>query len=234
MSGHSKWSQIKRQKGATDQKRGLVFSKLVRLITVTARTGKGLDLVLERAKKANMPKDKIDQAVLRGQGKIEGVEIEEATYEAYGPEGVAIIIKVITDNKNRTVSSIRAILNRLGGRLAESGAVAYLFEEKGVIAIDFVKQPLNKEDIEMIIIDAGASDFDEDQDVIYVYTKLKKLEEVKKAIEFKAIKIDNAKIEMIPKVYISISEDKKPAVIKLLEGLEEDVDVDEVYTNADL
>lgn len=234
MSGHSKWSQIKRQKGATDQKRGLVFSKLVRLITVAARSGQGLDLAVERARAVNMPKDKIDQAILRGQGKIEGAQIEEAVYEAYGPEGVAIIIKALTDNKNRTISSIRAILNRFGGRLAESGSVAYLFEEKGVIVINPENQPLGKEDIEMIIIDAGANDFEEDEGSIYVYTNPKKLVEVKRAIEFKAIKTESAVLELNPKTYVEIAGGKKQAVVSLLEALENEDDVSEIYTNADL
>lgn len=234
MSGHSKWSQIKRQKGVADQKRGQLFSKLVNAIIVAAKTGKGLDLVVERAKEFNVPKDKIEQAIARGQGKIAGAQIEEVVYEAYGPEGVAIMIKILTDNKNRSISSLRATLNRLGGRLAESGSVSYLFEEKGVVVIDSKNQAVSQEDLELLIIDSGAEDYEEDAGLLYVYTKPKKLGEVKKNLEFKAVKIESANIEMTPKTYTTIPEDKKQAVMNLLAGLEDDEDVVEVYTNADL
>lgn len=233
MSGHSKWSQIKRKKGVADVKRSGVFTKLANVIIVAARADKGLDLAIERAKAANMPKDKIANAIARGQGKLAGAVVEELVYEAYGPAGVAIIIKVLTDNKNRSISEIKAVMNKFGGNLATSGAVSYLFDQKGVIDIP-EGQSFRKEDIEEIIIDSGAEDYEEDQDHYYIYTKPKKLEEVKKNIEFKAIKIDSAKLEMIPKTYTDIPEDKKQSVINLLSALEELDDVDEVYTNANL
>ncbi len=234
MSGHSKWAQIKRQKGVTDKKRGAAFSKLSNAIVLAARSGRGLDLAIEKAKEVNMPKSNIDRAIARGKGEIPGLQIEETVYEAYGPNGVAIIIKTLSDNKNRTIASLRAILNKYSGRLAESGAVSYLFEEKGVITIDLKNQTLNKDDIEMIIIDSGAEDFKEEDGLIYVYTKPKQLEEVKKNLEFKTIKIESANLEMNPKTYIDISEDKKESIIKLLETIEEDEDTSEVFTNANL
>lgn len=234
MSGHSKWSTIKRKKGVTDAKRSSEFTKLANTIIVAARANRGLDLAVDRAKKANMPKDKIEHAVARGQGKIEGVSIEEIIYEAYGPAGVAVIIKILTDNKNRSLSNLKTVINNLGGNLATSGAVSYLFDQKGIIEINPKNQALSREDLEMIIIDSGAADYEEDEGRLFVYTDPKKLEEVKKNIEFRAIKIDSAKLEMVPKTYAEIADSKKQSVINLLEAIEELEDVDEVYTNANL
>lgn len=243
MSGHSKWSTIKRKKGAADAKRANVFTKLARVITVAAKAGKNLDLAVEQAKAANMPKENIQRAIDKGTGKLAGEQIEELTYEAYGPGGVAIIIKVLTDNKNRSLSNIRSVMNKFGGRIADSGSVSYLFEQKGVIVIKLSNpstdlgvnnQVLSKEDVELIIIDSGAEDYVEDEGYFYVYTKPKDLEKVKKSIEFRAVKIESAKLEMVPKSYISISENIHSPIVKLLEALEEEDDVSEVYTNADL
>ena len=235
MSGHSKWSTIKRKKGVLDAKRSGVFTRLANAIIVSARTNVGLDLAIDRAKKANMPKDKIENAIARGQGKIDGAEVEEIVYEAYGPEGVAIIINVLTDNRNRSISEIRAAINKYGGNLATTGAVSYLFDKFGVILININdNKTLDKDGIEEVIIDSGAEDFHDDNDHLFVYTLPKKLEEVKKNLEFKTLKIESAKIEMVPKTHASVSESKKQSVIKLLETLEDLEDVDEVYTNADL
>lgn len=234
MSGHSKWSTIKRKKGATDAKRANQFTRIARLITITAKEGKNLDLAIQQAKKANMPKDNIDRAIKRGRGEIEGVEIVSTNYEAYGPEGIGIIMEILTDNKNRALSEIKSILNRLGGNLASAGAVSYLFDREGVIELKQSGQTLSGEDLEMIIIDSGAKDYEIDEGIIYVYTNPKDLAKVKKALEFKSLKIDSAKLEMTPKNYIKLEENKKEAVIKLLTALEELDDVSEVYTNADL
>ena len=234
MSGHSKWSQIKRQKGVTDAKRSNAFTKLANAVTIAAKLGKGLDIAISQAKSANMPKERIDRAIARGKGELGGAELAEATYEAYGPGGTAILIKALTDNKNRTVSEIRAVLNKLGGTLASSGAVSYLFDQNGVIEISAAKIPMSKEDAEMIIIESGASDFEEDASIIYVYTEPKKVEEIKKNLEFKALPIESAKLEMIPKTYINLSDDKKETVLKIMEALEDLDDVNEVFTNADL
>lgn len=234
MSGHSKWATIKRKKGATDAKRSGVFTRLANAIIVAARIDKGLDLAIDRAKKFNMPKDKIDHAIARGQGKIEGAQVEEVIYEAYGPSGVAIMIKCLTDNKNRSISEIRAALNKFGGNLATSGAVNYLFEQMGVIELPINDQTLDKDNIEEIILESGGEDYEEDGDHFIIYTKPKDLEEVKKNIEFKSLKIESAKIEMNPKVYSDIADDKKETVIKLLTAIEDDEDVDEVYTNVNL
>ncbi|EKD56917.1 MAG: hypothetical protein ACD_58C00043G0002 [uncultured bacterium] len=234
MSGHSKWSTIKRKKGATDAKRSGVFTRLANTIIVAARTNKGLDLAIDHAKKANMPKDKIENAILRGQGKIEGAQVEEVIYEAYGPESVAIIIKCLTDNKNRTVSSLRAVLNKYHGNLANSGAVAYLFELVGSIELPIKQETLDRDNIEEIILESGATDYVEDDEHFIIYTKPKELEEVKKNIEFKSLKIESAKLAMNPKTYTDISDNKKETIIKLLTAIEDNEDVDEVYINADL
>lgn len=234
MSGHSKWSQIKRQKGVADAKRSNVFTKIANAISLASRTGKGLDLAIEQARKANMPKERVERAIARGKGELPGEQVEEVTYEAYGPNGVGILIRALTDNKNRTISDIRAHLNKYGGSMANSGAVSYLFEQKGVIVIDASKIPISKEDAELVIIDSGAEDFNEQDGLIYVYTLPKKLDEVKSNIEFKAIPIEEAKMEMNPKTYADVPNDKKDTVIKLLTLIEDLDDVSEVFTNANL
>ncbi|MCL5795669.1 MAG: YebC/PmpR family DNA-binding transcriptional regulator [Patescibacteria group bacterium] len=234
MSGHSKWSQIKRKKGVNDSKKANQFTKLANIIIVAAKAGKGLSLAVERAKAANMPNEKINNAIARGQGKIAGAEVVETYYEAYGPAGVAIIIKIITDNKNRSLSDIRSLMNKMNGRIADSGSVSYLFEQKGVIEINIAGQTLSKDDLEMVIIDSGADNYEESDGKFYIYTNAKKLEEVKRALEFKTIKIESAKLEMLPKNYIAIADDKKQLVIDFLSELEELDDVEEVYTNANL
>ncbi len=234
MSGHSKWKQIKNKKGASDAKRANIFTKFSRAITVAAKTGRGLDLAIEQARAFNMPKENIQRAIDKGTGKLEGAQIEEIVYEAYGNGGVAVIIKVLTDNKNRTVSELRSILSEYNGKMAESGSVNFLFDQKGVIEINTIGQTLSKEDLEMVIIDSGADDYEESDGQIYIYTKPSELEKVKKALEFKTIKIVSAKLEMIPKNYVEISDSNKESIIKLLEALEENDDVGEVFTNASL
>lgn len=234
MSGHSKWATTKRHKSVIDSKRANVFTKLARAITVAAKTGKGLDLAIEQARAANMPKENIQRAIDKGTGKLASIQIEEHIYEAYAPGGVAIIIKVLTDNKNRTVSELRSILSDHNGKMAESGSVNFLFDQKGIIEIEIIGQTLSKNDLEMVIIDSGAEDYEELEEQIYIYTKPYELEKVKKALEFKTIKIVSAKLEMMPKNYVKISDDNKESIIKLLEALEENDDVGEVFTNADL
>lgn len=233
MSGHSKWATTKRHKAVIDSKRSNIFTKLARLITVAAKTGKSLDLAIEQAKAANMPKENIQRAVDKGTGKLAGEQIEQFVYEAYGPSGIAILIQVITDNKNRFLSNLRSLFNKMGGRIAESGAVSYLFDKKGVIVIDPSKQALSKEDLEMVIIDSEAENYEEDG-LITVYTNPKELEQVKKNIEFRAVKVESAKLDMIPKTYIQIPDNKKDQIINFLNMLDEDDDVNEVFTNVQL
>lgn len=234
MSGHSKWATTKRHKAVVDAKRSNLFTKLARAITVAAKSGKNLDLAISAAKKASMPKENIQRAIDKGTGKIADEEIISTSYEAYGPEGVGIIIEVITDNKNRAISEIKASLNKYGGKLASSGAVSYLFEKNGVIELKETNQTLSGEDLEMVIIESGAKDYEIDEGIIYVYTDPKELTKVKQNLEFKSLKVDEAKLEMSPGNYVKISEDKKEKIIKLLEMLEDLEDVNQIFTNADL
>lgn len=234
MSGHSKWATTKRHKAVIDAKKSSIFTKLARNITLAAKTGKNLDIAIESAKKASMPKDNIQRAIDRGTGKLAGEIIETINYEIYGPSGAGVIAQVITDNKNRALSEIKAVLNRNNGRLANSGAVSYLFEEQGVIELNQANQTISGDDLEMVIIDAGAKDYEIEDGIIYVYTDPKQLSIVKDALTFKSLKVDDAKIEFSPKNYIAVDEDKKDTVMNLLQSLEDLDDVNEVYTNANL
>lgn len=234
MSGHSKWATIKRKKGVTDAKRANQFTKLARAISVAAKTGKNLDLAVESAKGANMPKENIERAIKKGTGEMAGEEIIQTCYEAYGPEAVGIIINILTDNKNRALSEIKAVLNKFGGKLASSGAVSYLFEEKGEIVINKTNQTVADDDLEMIIIESGASDYEIEGDIIYIYTDPKNLNQVENNLKFKSLKADSAQIIMCPKNYVDVLENKKESIVKLLTHLEELDDVSEVYTNAEL
>lgn len=233
MSGHSKWATTKRHKAAVDAKRSNLFTKLAKNITVAARSGHNLDLAVETAKKASMPKDNIQRAIDRGLGKIDGAEITETTYEAYGPAGVGIIIKVLTDNKNRAISELKAVLNKNNGKLATSGAVSYLFENKGEIVLEQKQDNLNEE-VELAIIESGASDYELDDNTFYIYTDPSDLNSVKASLEKQGLKIDSAKISLNPTNYIDLDESQKQSVIKLLEKIEDLDDVDSVYTNANL
>jgi len=234
MSGHSKWKQIKHKKGAADAKRSSQFTKLAHAITIAAKTNKNLDLAVELAKRANMPKENIQRAIDRGTGKLAETNIEELRYELYGPSGIGIIVKILTDNKNRSLSELKSILNKLGGRLANAGAVSYLFEELGVLEIE--KNTLTKtiDEIEMDIIDSGARDYKITDDLIYIYTDPIQLTNVKSILESKNMQISSFGLELCPKNYIQVEESKKGTVINLLTALEELDDVDEVYTNADI
>lgn len=234
MSGHSKWATTKHHKAIVDAKRSNLFTKLAHNITIAAKIGKNLDIAVEAAKHASMPKENIQRAIDKGTGKIAGANIKQVIYEAYGPGGIGIIIDVLTDNKNRTLSEIKSVLNKNNGRLANSGAVSYLFAEQGIIELKQSGQTIFGEDLEMIIIDSGAKDYTIVDGIIYVYTEPKALSSVKQALEFKSLKIDNAKIELSPKNYIKIAEDKKETIVNLLQTLEDLDDVSEIYTNADL
>ena len=234
MSGHSKWATTKRHKAVIDAKRSSLFTKLARNITVAAKTGKNLDLAIELAKKASMPKDNIQRAIDKGTGKIASDEIVNFNYEAYGPGGIGVIINILTDKKSRALSEIKAALNKHNGRIATSGAVSYLFEEQGVITLNKSGQTLPADEIEMLIIDSGAKDYEIEDNTVYVYTNPKELAQIKQKIEFKALHINDAKLEYSPKNYVNIDEAKKEQVIALLSALEDLDDVNEIFTNADL
>lgn len=237
MSGHSKWAQIKRQKGVNDAKKGAVFTKIVKQITLSAREG-GKDpntnfklrLALEKARESGMPKDNIDRAIKKGTGEIEGEAFEERTFEAYGPAGTAFIISTVTDNTNRTTNEIRGTLSKHGGKLATTGAVSYQFSKVGLI---YIKTTGNdKEQLELDAIDASADDIDEvEEGIVEIKTPPKNLGNVKKSLEAKGYIIEKADIALIAQNPISISEKEKEQVQKLEEALEEIDDVTEIDTN---
>jgi len=234
MSGHSKWANIKHRKGAQDAKKSNVFTKLAKVITIAAKTNSNLDIAVAVAREANMPKDKIQKAIDKGMGKLGNVEIVSASYEFYGPGGVGIIVNILTDNKNRTLSELKNICTKNNARLANAGAVSYLFDERGIINLKINNQKIVKDEIEMQIIDSGASDYQIIDNDIYVYTEPKESSGIKSKLEKSNLVLDSSKIEMCPKNYMDISEVNKKTIINLLEQIENHDDVCELFTNANL
>lgn len=238
MSGHSKWSQIKRQKGVNDARRGALFTKFSREIILAAREGGGdpagnfkLRLAVQRAKAANMPNDNIERAIAKGTGAGSEVQLEEITYEGYGPGGTAILVSVLTDNRNRTVAEIRHRFTRAGGNLGETGSVGWQFDAKGVITVPVDgKDP---DEIALQAIDAGADDVQVQGDAVEVQTDPAALEAVRKALEASGLPIENADFAMVPKATIELEEKTAHAALRLLEALEDLEDVQRVYSNAD-
>ena len=239
MSGHSKWSKIKRQKAVSDVKKSKYFSKAAALIAVAARekggdpsTNPALRLVIEKAKALNMPSDNIERAIKRGTGEIEDVKIEEITYEAYGPGGTALLIKTNTDNKNRTVSEIKHILNQRGGKFAEAGSVKWLFEEKGVISVNAKESGIGKDELELLAIDLGAEDIKTKEDDVEIYGKPSSLIKIKEGLEKTGIKIESAETELTAKNPFEIRDPKiQEELNKLYEALDDQNDVEEIYSN---
>lgn len=239
MSGHSKWASIKHKKAATDAKRGKLFTKLIKEISIAARHGGGdvnvnprLRTAIDRAKQANMPSDNIDRAVKKGTGELEGVTYEEFTMEGYGSGGVAVIVEVLTDNKNRTVADIRSIFSKKNGNVAGAGSVAWMFEKKGYIEID--KKVISEDKLMSIVLDAGAQDMESQEDVYEVTTDPKDFENVKKAIEDNKIKAETTEITMIPKSTVKLAGDDAKQILALVEALEDNDDVHNVYANFDV
>lgn len=239
MSGHSKWSSIKHKKGATDAKRGKIFSKLNKEITVAARTGGGdpsgnprLRTAIQAAKSENMPKDNIERAIKKGTGELEGVNYEESTYEGYGPGGAAVLIESLTDNKNRAVADIRHILNKGGGNLGENGCVSWMFDSKGYINVE--KKAVDEDKLMETSIEAGAEDVREDNNSFEIITEPDDFEAVKKAIDNASIPYVVAEITMLPRTMLELKGKQAEQMIKLMETLEDCDDVQKVYTNADI
>lgn len=238
MSGHSKWSQIKRQKGVADARRGQLFTKLAKEITVAAREGGGSDpdsnfrlrLAIQKAKSENMPSENIERAVKRGTGEGEAAHLEEIIYEGYGPGGTAILIEALTDNRNRTVAEIRSTFTRNGGSLGESGCVAWVFEQKGIIVTPLAG---DTEEIAMWAIDAGADDVKIEDESIEVYTASEDLEAVRHALEAKDVPIQSAELSMIPKSTVTLDAKDAQQALRLLEKLDEIDDTQRVHTNAE-
>jgi YebC/PmpR family DNA-binding regulatory protein len=236
MSGHSKWASIKHKKGAADAKRGAMFTKIIKEIIVAARMGGGdqegnarLRTAVLKAKGANMPKDNVDRAIKKGTGELEGVEYVEMTYEAYGPGGVAFLIDILTDNKNRTAAEIRHLLSRHGGNLGESGSVAYLFKRKGFITFDASKY--KEDDIMAIAIEAGAQDVTNDGEMIEVVTEPDDFEKVLKALGNAKYEEKTAEISKVADTEVALDDDKTKKALRLVEALEENDDVQSVATN---
>jgi len=239
MSGHSKWATTKRKKAVIDAKRGKAFTKIIKEITIAAREGGGdpngnprLRLAVDNAKAVNMPADNIDRAIKKATGELEGAQFFELTYEGYGPAGVAVMVEVATDNKNRTVAEVRHLFSKGGGRLAENGAVAYLFDKKGVIT--FPKQNKSEDEIMEIILDAGAEDLQTEEEYFVVQAPIESFEAVRKALLEKQLTIENASLQWIAKNYITVTGEDAEKVAKLLESLEDSDDVQNVFTNADI
>src|SRR6266404_3860670 len=240
MSGHSKWHTIKHKKGAADAKRGRVFTKLIKEITVAARVGGGdpegnprLRTVILAAKAANMPKDNIEKAIKKGTGELPGVSYEEITYEGYGPGGVALLIELLTDNKNRTAAEIRMIFTKHGGNMAVMGAVKHLFHRKGQILV--AKEQISEDDLMGLALDAGAEDMTSHPDTYEILTDPHQVEAVHKALEAKGIKPQSAEIAFLPLTFAAITDEKTArATLALIDALEDNDDVQNVYSNEDI
>lgn len=240
MSGHSKWHTIKHKKGALDAKRGKIFTKLIKEITVAARTGGSGDpdsnarlrKAISDAKAQNMPNDTIDRAVKRGTGELEGVNYDEITYEGYGPNGVAVMVETMTDNRNRTVAELRHIFSKNGGNLGESGSVAWMFDKKGYIVVD--KAAKSEEELFEIAIEAGADDMQDDGDIFEIFTAPDNFEAVNEAVKKAGIEAQAAEISMIPQNYIELTGQDAKQMLKLYDALEDNDDVQKVYANFDI
>ena len=239
MSGHSKWAGIKHKKAAVDARRGQAFTRASREITIAAKEGGGdidgnfrLRLAVQKAREVNMPADRIQAAIDRGTGAARGDSLEELRYEGYGPAGVAILVDCMTDNRNRTAPAIRHIFSKNGGSLGETNSVAWMFERKGVVSAQFGDH--DAEEVELAAIEAGAEDTQVDGGTIEITTEPSDLEAVRRAVEAAGVTIENAEVTMQPKQTVPVGEDKAAAVLRLLEALEEEDDVQSVHANFDI
>jgi len=239
MSGHSKWSKIKHQKGADDVKRGNLFTKLTREIIIAAREGGGdpggnfrLRLAVQKARDSNMPLDNIDRAIKKGTGDLEGGSLIEMVLEGYGPSGMAVLVSALTDNRNRTVQEVRSTFTRHGSSMGESGCVSWIFESRGVININ--AENVDADELALTAIDLGAEDVQVESGIVEVYTKPDALEKVRAALEAKNIAIESSELQMVPKTLVKLEEKAATQALKLLDKLEEIDDVQNVYSNADI
>ncbi len=239
MSGHSKWSTIKRQKGVADAQRGQIFTKLSKEIIIAAKAGGGdpaantrLRLAIQKAKESNMPADNIQRAIQRAVGGGDGADLVEIMYEGYGPNGTAVLVEVATDNRNRTVAEVRNVFARSGGNLGESGSVAWNFDNRGVITL--TPNGNDPDAVAMCAIDAGADDVQVSADSIDIYTAPADLEKVKKALEDTGVRVDSAEASRVPKTTVALDERNAVSMLRLVEKLEALDDVQKVYFNADI
>ena len=238
MSGHNKWSTIKHKKGAADAKRGKVFTKIIKEISVAAKLGGGdpvanprLRTAIDKAKAENMPKDNIERAIKKGAGGMEGVTYEEIIYEGYGPGGAAVLVEVLTDNRNRSVSDIRSIFTKCNGNMGESGCVAWMFSQKGLILYD---KSVDFEQLFEAAIEAGAEDVAEQDEQFEVTTEPGSFIEVREALDAKGFRHANAEITMIPQTLVVLEGKQAENMLKLMDRLEDNDDVQNVYSNFDI
>jgi len=241
VSGHSKWAQIKHKKAHTDAKRGKVFTKIVKEIATAAKLGGGdpegnprLRTAIDNAKEVNMPHDNIKKAIMKGTGELPGVSYEEYLYEGYGPAGVAVMVEVMTDNKNRTVPEIRHIMSKNGGSLGESGCVSWIFEKKGYILVS--KTKISEDMVMTVALDAGAEDMknDPEEENFEIITAPEDFAAVKEAVEKAGLPVDSAEVTMLPKTYVVLDEKTAEQMVRLIDALEDNDDVQNVYANFDI
>jgi YebC/PmpR family DNA-binding regulatory protein len=241
MSGHNKWSTIKHKKAAVDAKRGKIFTKIIKEVTVAARLGGAdptanprLRAAITAARGANMPKDTLDRAIKKGSGDLDGVEYIETTYEGYGPGGVAVFVEVMTDNKNRTVGDLRFAFTKSGGNMGMDGSVAWMFERKGQIVLDFEGKKLDEDAVMMTALEAGAEDVERDGDRFYVTTAMGDLYTVRDGLDAAGYTIEDAALARVPSTMAPCDAALTKQVVKLIEALEDNDDVQKVFHNADL
>jgi YebC/PmpR family DNA-binding regulatory protein len=239
MSGHSKWHSIKHKKAATDSKRGRIFTRLIKEMTVAARSGGGdldsnprLRLIVNTAKASNMPAENIKRAIMRGTGELPGVSYEEVTYEGYGPGGAAIFMRVLTDNKNRTVAELRHILGKNGGNLGESGCVGWMFNRKGYFVVE--KAAAEEETLLELVLSNGADDMSEDGDNFEIFSTPEKFEPLKAALEAAGMPMAASEISMVPQNYVKLEGREALTMMKLMEALEDQEDIQNVWSNFDV
>ncbi len=240
MAGHSKWNNIKNRKGAQDAKRGQIFQKLTREIYVAAKTGgadpttnPSLRLALDKAKSANMPNDNVTRAIKKATTAGEGEQYDEVVYEGYGPSGVAILVQTLTDNKNRTSTNVRVAFNKNGGSLGETGSVAYMFDRKGYIAIEREELDVDEDVMTMSVLEAGGEDIIISDDVFEIYTEASDFTQVRDALEAEGYVLAQAELTMVPQVSTTLSEGDSDILQSIVDALEDDDDVSEVYTSAE-
>ena len=239
MSGHSKWHTIKHKKAATDAKRGRVFTKVIKEITVAARTGGGdpegnprLRTVLEAARAANMPKDNIEKAIKKGTGELPGVSYEEVSYEGYGPGGVAVYVQALTDNRNRTLPEIRHLFTKYGGNLGESNCVGWMFEKKGYIVL--AKDKASEETLLEVVLEAGGDDVRDDGDNWEILTPPERVQAVKEVLTGRGIPVTSSEVSMVPKNTVRLEGKKAQQLLSMMEALEEHEDIQNVWANFDI
>ena len=239
MSGHSKWASIKHKKAATDVRRGKLFTKVIKMLTIAAKNGGGdvntnppLRLAVQKAKEANMPQDNIERAIKKGTGELPGVSYELVSYEGYGSGGVAFFVEGLTDNKNRLTAEVRNIFSKTGGNLAGTGSVSWLFEKKGFFVIN--KSEVSEDRLMSVILDAGAEDLSQEGDTYEVKSQPADYEKVKKVLEDNSIKLESSEVTMIPKSTVKVVSDQAKQVLRLVEQLEDNDDIQNVYSNFDI